>query len=137
MVAIVVHAPVAGSHISDSYAGSVTVSFGLSVPLLPPVTKTLPSASKVALWSLRPPVTIDPVYFQAGVELFRLMVSTVAVGSSVQVVELEYGAHELPPVSSTLPSSYITAELQLRVPKLLLATRFQVPVPDTLRYLVA
>jgi hypothetical protein len=80
MVAIVVHVPVAGSHISDSYAGSVTVLFGLSVPLLPPVTSTLPSASNVALWSLRPPVTIDPVYCQVGFGLFRSMISAVAVG---------------------------------------------------------
>jgi hypothetical protein len=79
-VAIVVQVPVAGSHISDSYAGSVTVLFGLSVPLLPPVTSTLPSASNVALWSLRPPVTIDPVYAQAGFGLFRSMISAVAVG---------------------------------------------------------
>jgi hypothetical protein len=80
MVAIVVHLPVSGSHISDSYAGLVTVLFGLSVPLLPPVTSTLPSASNVALWSLRPPVTIDPVYCQVGLGLFRSMISAVAVG---------------------------------------------------------
>ena len=60
-LAIVVHVPVAGSHSSLAYAGSVGIAFGPSVPLLPPVTKTLPSGSNVTLWSLRPPVTIDPV----------------------------------------------------------------------------
>ena len=77
---MVVQLPVAGSHISDSYAGLLGWVFGSSVPLVPPVTSTLPSASKVALWSLRPPVTIDPVYAQAGVGLFRSIISAVAVG---------------------------------------------------------
>src|SRR5205085_10073393 len=102
MLAICVHVPVAGSHSSDSYAGLVGLVFGSSPPLLPPVTKTVPSASKVALWSLRPPVTIDPVYFQVGVELFRSIISAVAVG---RVAQLRYGAHGVWPTSSTLTSS--------------------------------
>jgi hypothetical protein len=77
---MVVHIPVAGSHISHAYAGSFEFEFAPSVPLLPPVTRTLPSGSNVALWSLRPPVTIDPVYSQAGVGLFRSIISAVAVG---------------------------------------------------------
>ena len=79
-LAIVVHVPVAGSHSSHAYAGLLELTVGDSVPLLPPLTRTVPSASKVALWSLRPPVTIDPVYVQAGMELFRLIISAVAVG---------------------------------------------------------
>lgn len=105
--------PVTGSHNSDAYAGSLDFVFGLSDPLDPPVTSTLPSGSKVALWSLRPPA-IDAVYCQTGLALFRSIISAVAVGSVEQVVE--YGAHEDPPVSSTLPSWYITDEPQLRTP---------------------
>ena len=79
-LAIVVHVPVSGSHISDAYAGLLGRVFGSSLPLVPPVTRTLPSGSNVALWSLRPPVTIDPVYSQAGFGLFRSITSAVAVG---------------------------------------------------------
>src|SRR5438270_7338468 len=113
MLAIVVHVPVAGFHNSAGYAGFVGLAPVASDPLVPPITRTLPSGSSVALWSLRPPI-IDPVYFHAGVELFRSIVSAVAVGSVVQV--LAYGAHVLPPMSSTLPSSYITDDPQLRTP---------------------
>ena|SRR5438477_2914792 len=113
MLAIVVHVPVAGSHISDVYTGLVGFELGPSGPLDPPVTNTLPSGSKVALWSLRPPA-MAPVYSQAGVDPFKSMISAVAVGSVVQVPE--YGAHVLPPMSNTLPSSYITDEPQLRTP---------------------
>ena len=49
MLAIVVQVPVAGSHSSHAYAGSLEAAPGTSVPLLPPVTRTVPSASKVAL----------------------------------------------------------------------------------------
>jgi hypothetical protein len=79
-LAIVVHVPVSGSHISDAYAGVLGIVFGPSLPLVPPVTRTLPSGSNVALWSLRPPVTIDPVYSQLGFALFRSITSAVAVG---------------------------------------------------------
>ena len=95
MLAIVVHVPVAGFHNSAGYAGFVGLAPVASDPLVPPITRTLPSGSSVALWSLRPPVIIDPVYLQAGVELFRSITSAVAVGSVVQV--LEYAAHVLPP----------------------------------------
>ena len=107
--------------------------FGSSDPLVPPVTRTLPSARIVAVWSLRPKA-IDPVYFQAGVELFKSIISAVAVGSVVQVVE--YAEHVLPPITSTLPSSYMTDEPQLRSPYRLFPTRLQAPVPETSRYRV-
>ncbi len=58
--AIVDQVPVAGSHSSDGYAGLVELVFGLSDPRVPPVTRTFPSGSKVALWSFRGPA-IDPV----------------------------------------------------------------------------
>ena len=86
MLAIVVHVPVAGSQSSHSYAGLFGTAFGPSVPLVPPVTRTLPSASKVALKSLRPPVTIDPVFVHVGVGLFRSMTSAVSVGETAQPV---------------------------------------------------
>jgi hypothetical protein len=114
MLAIVVQVLVAGFHNSAGYAGFVDLSPGGSNPLVPPVTRTLPSGSNVALWSRRPPVTIDPVYVQAGVELFKSIISAVAVGSIVQVVV--YAEHVLPPITSTLPLSYITDEPQLRSP---------------------
>ena len=51
------------SRISDGMgnAGLVESEFGSSVPRDPPVTRTVPSGSSVALCSLRPPA-IDPVY---------------------------------------------------------------------------
>jgi len=67
------------------------------------------------------------------------MISAVAVGEVVQVVAPGvnlYGAHGLPPMSSTLPSAYITDDPQLRVSKLLLPTKLQAPVPVALRYRV-
>src|SRR5437870_10444346 len=77
---------------------------------------------------------------QAGFGSFRSMISAVAVGEVVQLwstfgVNL-YGAHGLPPMSSTLPSSYITDDPQLRVSKLLLPTKLQAPVPVASRYRV-
>jgi hypothetical protein len=48
----------------------------------PPVTKTFPSGSRVALWSLRGPAS-DPVYLQVGVEAFKSITSAVAVGTAL------------------------------------------------------
>src|SRR5204863_10064702 len=98
----------------------------------PPLTKTFPSGSKVSLWSLRGP-SIGAVYFHEGLALFKSMISAVAVGREPPL----YGAFLVPPISSTLPSSYITDVPQLRRPKLLFPAEVQAPVPDTSRYRVA
>ena len=73
------------------------------------------------------------VYFHDGLELLKSMISAVAVGSEPPL----YGAFLVPPMSSTLPLSYITVEPQLRVPKLVLPTKVHAPVPDASRYRVA
>ena len=128
-----VHVPVSGSHISDVYAGSVESLLGCSRLLVPPVTKTFPSGSKVALWFLRPPA-IEPVYVHEGTRLFRSIISAVAVGNEAQFQT--YGSHVVPPITRILPSSYITDDPQLRGPKLVLLRGVQVPVPDVSRYRV-
>ena len=133
MLAMVDQLSVAGSHISAGKAGLVDTVFGSSVPLLPPVTRTFPSASKVALKSFRGPA-MELVNRQVGVELVKSMTSAVAVGAVVQFVA--YGAQELPPRSNTLPTSYITADPQFRVPNLLLPTTLHAPLPEVSRYLV-
>ena len=86
---------VAGSHISAANTGvAVLLNPG---PLVPPVTSTLPSGSSVALrW--RRANAMDPTSRQAGVAAFRSITSAALVGGST------------PPITSTLPSSYITEE---------------------------
>src|SRR6266513_3681451 len=103
---MVCQVPVAGSHISASYAGSLENWFTLSTLLDPPVTNTFPSGSNVALWSLRPPF-IDPVYVQLGGALLRSIISAVAVGRVPYVL---YASAVVPPTNNIFPSSYITKD---------------------------
>src|SRR2546423_14808873 len=109
-LAMVCQVPVAGSHISASYAGSLENWFTLSTLLDPPVTNTFPSGSSVALWSLRPPF-IDPVYVQLGVGLLRSLISAVAVG---RVQFATYVPQVVPPINNTFPASYIRDSPELR-----------------------
>src|SRR5918997_1082954 len=103
MLAIVVQAPVAGSHISAGRTEPEASLKPVSMPLpteVPPVTSTLPSARTVAFMCRRG-YCIEPVHCHP-FAVFRSMVSAVLVGGPP------------PPTISTLPGSYITAEAASR-----------------------
>ena len=97
---MVVQFSVAGSHISAANTGVlVLLNPG---PLVPPVTSTFPSGRSVAL-SCRRAKAIEATERQAGVDAFRSMTSAVLVGGSP------------PPMTKTLPSSYITDDVVVAV----------------------
>src|SRR5437773_11192047 len=99
LLASVVHAPVAGLHSS----AACTAPTGLlkPLPLVPPVTRTSPVGSRVALICRRANA-IGAVYAQAGFGRFRATISAVLVGGAP------------PPAERILPGSYMPAEPQSR-----------------------
>src|SRR5262245_39447712 len=111
---------VAGSQSSARYTGFVaSLNPG---PDVPPVTRTVPSGSSVAL-TWRRAMLMDATARHVGNGSFRLMTSAVAVGGSP------------PPSTRILPSAYITAEPYVRglSVKVRLATNDHAPVPDVSR----
>src|SRR5437899_850903 len=95
LLAKTVNVPVAGFQSLAERAGAAELSN--PEPLLPPVINTVPSGSTVAL-SCRRAVCIAPTHFQAGVPLFRSMISAEFVGGSP------------PPTVNIFLASYIATE---------------------------
>jgi hypothetical protein len=77
----VVHRPVAGSQISAAFAGLLDTAVAVSLPALPPVTRTLPSGRIVALCCLRANA-IGEVARQTGEPDVKSMISAVFVGAT-------------------------------------------------------
>src|ERR1700712_541608 len=94
MLSIVVHLPVAGSHISAAYTGEFWLSN--PKPPLPPEASTLPSGRSVML-NWRRAIDIDDVDCHVGVPAFRSRISAVLVAA--KLVSLPS-----PPAIRTLPS---------------------------------
>src|SRR4051794_605934 len=113
MLAMVVQLPVAGFH---SSAARILPEASLPGALEPPVTSTLPSGNNVA-FTFRRAYAIGLVYCQAGEGALRSMISAVLVGVP-------------PPVTSILPSSYMTDVPAFRLPNLRLGPAAHWPVPE-------
>src|SRR5215813_9420135 len=122
MPAITVQLSNAGSHISAGRTAPVAVSAG---SLVPPVTNTLPSGSKVALayWRAK---FIGLVYLHDGEGAVKSIVSAVLVAGVTEKLSV-------PPAISIFPVSYMAAVPLKRLPKREFPTVLQVPVPDVSR----
>src|SRR4028118_1091537 len=103
-LASVVHFPVVGSHASAGRIALAALLF--SFDFEPPVTRTLPSGSKVA-FACRRGFAIGLVYCQAAEAALRSLIAAVSGGTL---------SLEPPAVTRPLPSPYIPAVPSARAP---------------------
>src|SRR5919106_3731494 len=120
LLATVVHCPVVGFQISAAWT-AVPRSLD-PVPAPPPVASTSPVGS-IVRFRCRRANAIEPVQRQTGADRSR------SITSAVLVVRP-------PPAYRILPSSYITAEPDSRLPNSRVGPFFQDPDPEVERNLV-
>src|SRR5262245_38585530 len=130
IAASVVQVSLDGSHCSAWSAGAAaSLNPG---ELVPPVARTVPSGSSVAL-SWRRATDIGATSRHDGVAAVRSITSVLALGTREGGLKFSRG---LPPTISTLPGSYMTEEPYSRRPKWLAPTGIHEPLSRVSRYQV-